>query len=79
MQVGQSAQDEQEVVELLNKVKDNLMKEEEVGPQRWSLPIVEKAIRHINMLQRRYGEHATKSNGTKTQLNRIEAGINEIC
>ena len=44
MQVGQSAQDWQEVVELLNKVKDNLTKEEEVTPRRRILLTVEKAI-----------------------------------
>ena len=77
MQVGQPAQDWQELVELLNKVKDNLTKEEEAGP-RQSLPMMEKAIRRVNVLQRRYEEHATQSKGAKTQLNRIEAGINEI-
>ena len=78
MQVGQPAQDWQELVELLNKVKDNLAKEEEEGPRRQSLPMMEKAIRRINALRRRYEEHTTQSKGTKTQLDRIEAGINEI-
>ena len=78
IQVGQPAQDWQELMELLNKVKDNLMKEKEAEPWCRILPTGEKAIQHVNALQRRYGEHTTQSNGTKTQLNWIEAGINEI-
>ena len=78
VQVGQPTQDWQELVELLNKIKDNLTKEKEAGPRHRSLPIVEKAIRRANILQRRYGEHATQNDRAKTQLDRIEAGINEI-
>ena len=52
MQVGQPAQDWQELVELLNKIKDNLTEEEKAGPRRRSLPMIEKAIRHVYVLQR---------------------------
>ena len=78
MQVGQPAQDWQELVELLNKVKDNLTKEEEAESRQRSLLMMEKAIWHVNALQRRYEEHAIQSKGAKTQLDQIEAGINEI-
>ena len=65
MQVGQPAQNWQELVELLNKVKDNLTKEEEAGPQR-SLLMIEKAIQHVNVLQRQYKDNTTQSNTAKT-------------
>jgi hypothetical protein len=77
-QVSQPGQGWQEIIELLNKVKDNLTEEKEGSPQYRILPTVEKAIRRVNALQKRYEGHTTQGDNTKTQLDRIEAGVNEI-
>ena len=77
-QASQPGQDWQELIGLLKEIKDNLTKEEEVSPRYQILTMVGKAARRVNVLQKRYGEHITQSDSTKTQLDRIEAGINEI-
>ena len=74
----QTSQPGQDWQGLLKEIKDNLTKEEEVSPRCRILTIVEKAARRINALQKRYGEHVTRSDSTGSQLDRIEAGINEI-
>ena len=77
-QNSQPGQDWQEIAKLLNEVKDNLTKEEEVSPRHRILLTVEKAIQRVNALQRQYEDNTIQSDTAKTQLDLIEAGINEI-
>src|SRR5947207_2826672 len=72
-QTSHPGQNWQEIMELLDKIKDNLTKEEEVSPRHQIRATVKKATRRVKALQRWYGAHTTQGDGTKTQLDRIEA------
>ncbi|KAF2174428.1 hypothetical protein K469DRAFT_786241, partial [Zopfia rhizophila CBS 207.26] len=71
----QPDQDWQKVIETLQKIEDDLNKEEEEKPRRGILADAKMALQRVQNL---WTCHRATQDKDKTQLDRIEAGINEI-
>ncbi len=71
----QPDQDWKEIVLTLQKIKDDLTKEEDNIPRRRIAIDVERAIRRVKALETRL---VTSTGIKRTQLDRIEAGIKEL-